>query len=102
MNVLDTLSVIIPARNEEANIGRAVMSLAEQAEVSEIIIVDDQSTDGTAGVLESLAAKVPKLRAVQGGALPEGWVGKNHACWEGARRASGNWFLFTDADAIHL
>ena len=97
-----TVSVIIPARNEERMIRRVVGSLAEQPEVSEILVVDDQSTDGTARVLESLAAEVPKLRAFDAGPLPDGWVGKNHAAWQGAQRASGTWLLFTDADALHL
>jgi len=102
MNAGQTVSVIIPARNEERMIGRAVISLAGQSEVSEILVVDDQSTDGTARVLEGLAADVPKLRAFDAGPLPEGWVGKNHAAWQGAQRASGAWLLFTDADALHL
>ena len=97
-----TVSVIIPARNEERMIRRVVGSLAEQPEVSEILVVNDQSTDGTAQVLESLAAEVPKLRAFDAGPLPDGWVGKNHAAWQGAQRASGTWLLFTDADALHL
>jgi hypothetical protein len=97
-----TVSVIIPARNEERVIARAVDSLAGQPEVSEILVVDDQSTDGTARVLQSLAAEVPKLRVIQAGPLPEGWVGKNFAAWQGAQRAQGAWLLFTDADAQHL
>jgi glycosyltransferase involved in cell wall biosynthesis len=102
MNPGDTVSVIIPARNEEFTIGPAVRSLADQPVVTEIIVVDDQSEDGTAAVLDSLAADVPKLRAIEAGSLPEGWVGKNHAAWEGAQRATGTWLLFTDADAMHL
>ena len=102
MNPDQTVSVIIPARNEEHTIGQAVLSLASQPEVSEIVVVDDQSTDDTAPVLEALAAEVPKLRALEGGPLPEGWVGKNHAAWQGAQRATGDWLLFTDADALHL
>lgn len=102
MNPDQTVSAIIPARNEELTIGQAVLSLASQPEVFEIIVVNDQSEDGTASVLERLAAGVPKLRALEGGPLPEGWVGKNHAAWQGAQRATGTWFLFTDADALHL
>jgi len=97
-----TVSVIIPARNEERMIRRVVGSLADQPEVSEILVVDDQSTDGTARILENLAAEVPKLRVLDAGPLPDGWVGKNHAAWQGAQRASGTWLLFTDADALHL
>ena len=102
MNPGQTVSVIIPARNEELTIGQAVLSLAGQPEVSEIIVVNDQSADATAAVLGRLAAGVPKLRALEAGPLPEGWVGKNHAAWQGAQRATGTWLLFTDADAVHL
>ena len=97
-----TVSAIIPARNEEGTLRRSVGSLASQPEVSEILVVNDQSTDGTARVLETLAAEVPKLRVFDAGPLPAGWVGKNHAAWQGAQRASGAWLLFTDADAVHL
>jgi hypothetical protein len=98
----DSVSAIVPARNEEANICRAVASLGEQPEVTEIIVVNDQSTDGTARVLAELAARQPKLRVLDAGSLPEGWVGKNHAVWLGAQEAKGPWLLFTDADAVHL
>jgi cellulose synthase/poly-beta-1,6-N-acetylglucosamine synthase-like glycosyltransferase len=102
MNSDPSVSAIIPARDEEFNIGRVVRSLAAQLEISEIIVVDDQSADGTAHVLEGLADDVPQLRALEAGSLPEGWVGKNHAAWQGAQRAGGAWLLFTDADALHL
>ena len=65
-------------------------------------MVDDESTDGTAQVLEQLAATQPKLRLLQTGPLPEGWVGKNHAVWRGAGHARSSWLLFTDADAVYL
>jgi len=102
MNPDRTVSVIIPARNEELTIGQAVLSLASQPDVLEIVVVDDQSVDGTASVLKGVAADVPKLRVLEAGALPEGWVGKNHATWQGAQHATGAWLLFTDADAVHL
>lgn len=101
-NLEESVSAIVPARNEEANIARAVSSLAEQPEVREIIVVNDQSTDGTTGILSALAAGQPKLRVIDSGSLPEGWVGKNHAVWLGAQQASSPWLLFTDADAVHL
>jgi glycosyltransferase involved in cell wall biosynthesis len=96
------VSAIVPARNEEATIARAVASLAAQPEIAEIIVVNDESTDHTAAVLEQLLAREPKLRVLAGGPLPAGWIGKNHACWEGAQQATGGWLLFTDADAVHL
>src|SRR5690242_7009618 len=96
------VSAIIPARNEERAIARAVISLAEQPEVREIMVVNDQSSDGTGEVLRRLAAEQPKLRVVEAGPLPAGWVGKNHAAWLGAQDAACDWLLFTDADAVHL
>ena len=95
------VSAIIPARNEEAVIATCIESLACQREISEIVVVDDQSTDGTAGVVRNLIGKYPHLRLLQTGSLPHGWVGKNHALWTGVRQAKGVWLLFTDADAEH-
>jgi glycosyltransferase involved in cell wall biosynthesis len=102
MNPQASLSAIVPARNEERTIARVVASLAEQPEVREIVVVNDQSSDGTAGILQSLTAEQPKLRTFEAEPLPPGWVGKNHAAWLGAERAKGDWLLFTDADAVHL
>ena len=97
-----TISAIIPARNEEASVARAVESLATQPEISEMIVVNDQSSDMTASILASLAARIPHLRVLDTGTLPDGWVGKNYALSVGAARASGTWLLFTDADTFHL
>jgi len=96
------ISAVVPARNEEAAIARAVESLAAQPEIAEIIVVNDQSTDRTAAVLEELAARIPLLRIVQGAAPPAGWTGKNFAIVQGVAQASGEWLLFTDADVEHL
>ena len=82
------ISAIVPVRNEEANIARAVASLAAQPEITEVLVVNDGSTDGTAAVLAQLAATEPKLRVLDAGPLPAGWVGKNHAVWHGAQQAS--------------
>ena len=95
------VSVIIPARNEEASIARAVESVALQLEVGEVIVVNDNSTDGTGAVLAELASQYPRLRVIDAGPLPRGWVGKNHAAAVGAAAASGDWLLFTDADTYH-
>jgi glycosyltransferase involved in cell wall biosynthesis len=96
------VSAIIPARNEEASIARAVESVAAQAEVDEVIVVDDQSTDRTAAILSELALRFPKLKVLEAGELRAGWVGKNHAAAVGAAKAKGEWLLFTDADTCHL
>jgi hypothetical protein len=96
------VSVIIPARNEEASIARAVESVAAQPEIAEIIVVDDQSTDRTAAILAELSARIPKLKILHTHALPPGWVGKNYAVTLGADVAQGDWLLFTDADTCHM
>lgn len=96
-----TISAIVPARNEEATIARCVESLAEQEEIGEIVVVNDDSSDGTGRVLAELAARIPRLRVIETGGVPEGWTGKNHAAWLGAREARGEWLLFTDADTVH-
>jgi hypothetical protein len=102
-----TISAIIPARNEEAAITRAVESVAAQPEVREVIVVDDYSTDRTPEILDELATRLAKVRIVKSGDLPDGglptgWTGKNNAVWLGAQHASGEWLLFTDADTHHL
>ena len=93
------VSVIIPARNEAANLGPCLASLVTQAGVdAEIIVVDDNSTDGTADVARHFAG----VEVVDAGALPPGWSGKCHAMARGANEASGEWLLFTDAETFHL
>jgi len=95
------VSVIIPARNEEAVIAACVSSLAGQPEIAEIIVVNDQSTDGTADVVRGMMEKIPHLRLLETDGLPDGWVGKNHALWVGVQNVKSPWLLFTDADAEH-
>jgi len=93
------VSVIVPARNEEASLADCLQSLATQSGVAfEIIVVDDHSTDRT----REIAASVPGVRLIAAGPLPEGWTGKNNAVTTGARQARGEWLLFTDADTVHL
>ena len=96
------ISAIIPARNEEASIARAVGSVAAQPEVGEVIVVNDQSTDRTSAILAELAAKIPKIKILNVDRLPDGWVGKNYAVALGASVAEGEWLLFTDADTYHM
>jgi hypothetical protein len=102
MNPHPTVSAIVPARNEETTIAAAVGSLAAQPEIEEIIVINDQSSDGTGAELERLSAHSPKLRVLETFELPAGWVGKNYAAWLGASQATGAWLLFTDADGVHL
>jgi hypothetical protein len=95
------LTAIVPARNEEAVISSCIESLAVQAQIDEILVVNDQSTDATPSIVEKLTHQIPKLRLLETQQLPPGWVGKNNAVWLGAREAHGDWLLFTDADAVH-
>src|ERR1700691_1626828 len=93
------VTAIVPALNEETVIATCVRWLARQAEIAEILVVDDQSGDGTAGVVRGLTAEIPQLRLLESRALPAGWLGKNNAAWTGASDAANAWLLFTDADA---
>ncbi|HEV2643032.1 MAG TPA: glycosyltransferase family 2 protein [Candidatus Elarobacter sp.] len=97
-----SLSVVVPARNEERNVERCVRSLLAQTLTDvEVIVVDDRSTDRTAAILAELAGEQPRLRIVPGEPLPDGWVGKPWAVAQGERAARGEWLLFTDADTWH-
>jgi glycosyltransferase involved in cell wall biosynthesis len=98
------VSVIVPARNEEACLDTCLESLVSQTGVDfEIIVVDDHSTDRTREIAESFAGKANGIiRLIEAGPLPDGWTGKNNAVVTGARAARGEWLLFTDADTVHL
>src|SRR5438094_4457601 len=98
---LPRLSVVVPARDEGSTIGRALGSLlAQDYPDLEVIVVDDRSSDTTADILREIAAKDGRLLVLRVDELPAGWLGKNHAMWRGADRASGEWLLFTDADVV--
>jgi len=103
------VSIIIPARNEEASLGACLESSIAQTGVTfEIIVVDDASTDRTRAIAQSFAA----VRVISAGPLPKNkdkdrhqagklWTGKNNALVAGAKQARAPWLLFTDADTVH-
>ncbi len=93
------VTAIVPARNEEAVIAACVESLAGQLEITEIVVVNDESSDRTGEFVRGLAEKISRLRLVEVQEVPAGWVGKNYATSVGASQATGDWLLFTDADA---
>lgn len=100
---LPQVSVMIPARNEEANLSRLIPSLLDQRGVElEIIIFDDDSEDGTWSVVQ--ACKDPRIRPLRAnsGSLPDGWLGKTHALYQASRGAQGEIYLFLDADVVFL
>lgn len=91
------ISILIPARNEEANLKRLLPSLFEQEyDHVEVVVVDDGSTDGTWDVLASTGDD--RLRPIRGEGPPPGWLGKPHACYVAASHAEGERYLFLDAD----
>lgn len=93
------VSVIVAACNEEQTIGPGLRSLLQQDYANlEIIVVDDRSTDQTYQVIQKLKQSYPQLQVSRISDLPEGWLGKCHAMQYGADRATGEYFLFTDAD----
>lgn len=92
-------SVVIAARDEEARIeGTVRRLLAQQGVEAEFLIVDDRSTDRTGEILRHLAKEDPRVKLKQVEVLPDGWLGKCHACHVGAQAATSDWILFTDAD----
>jgi hypothetical protein len=94
-----TVSVCVPARNEERNIEAIVRcALANQAVDVEVLVYDDQSTDATPRILESLRREDARVRAVPTQPLPKGWNGKQWGCERMGRAARTEWLLFTDAD----
>ena len=96
------ISVLIPARDEENNIGQCVRSLLNQDYPDfEVLVLDDNSTDGTWQVLSEIASEDKRLHAIRGRKLPDGWFGKHWACYQLAQTAGGHLFLFTDADTHH-
>lgn len=92
-------SVVIAARDEEARIENTIRQLLGQQGVGiELMVVDDRSIDGTPEILRRLSSEEPSLKVLRVEELPEGWLGKCHACHVGASSATGDWILFIDAD----
>lgn len=93
------VSILIPARNEAANIGPAVEAALASRDVEiEVLIMDDGSTDATAEIVRTIAARDPRVRLLNAPPLTEGWTGKVHACHHLAQNALGTHLLFVDAD----
>jgi glycosyltransferase involved in cell wall biosynthesis len=96
-----TVSILIPARNEEANIVACLAGASAQGEtVQEILVYDDHSEDETAALVQRLASRDPRIRLLAPEPLPEGWKGKPLACSRLAAAARSDWLLFVDADTV--
>jgi cellulose synthase/poly-beta-1,6-N-acetylglucosamine synthase-like glycosyltransferase len=114
------VSIIVPARNEEAMIEQALNTLLSlDYDNYEVIAVNDRSTDRTGEIMERVArASIPSenktstsvaqgatgpvraVKVIHHTELPPGWLGKTHAMWTAANFATGDWLLFTDADVL--
>jgi len=96
------ISILVPAKDEEANIEMCLKSLTAQDYPNfEIIVIDDRSTDRTGEICRKFAAIDKRIKILQISELPAGWTGKNHAIHEGVKHAKGAYLLFIDADTSH-
>lgn len=101
--VLPSLAIVVPARNEEADLPEAMRSLLDlHYPRYQIVAVNDRSTDNTGQIMETFAAKAPpgKLQLIHVRELPPRWLGKTHAMWLAAQTSDSEWILFTDADCV--
>ncbi len=96
---LPRISTIVPARNEERNIGRCAQGLTRQTyQEVELIFVDDDSADATPDILAAYAKRDPRIKVVHTQGKPQDWNGKQWACHSGSLAATGKWLCFMDAD----
>jgi hypothetical protein len=97
--LLPRVSVVIPARDEAAEIERTVRShLAQEYPDLHVVVVDDRSRDGTGEIVAAIARDDPRVTLVRGSEPPDGWLGKPHALWQGARAEDAGLILFADGD----
>lgn len=95
------VSVLIPARNEEDNIGNIVSCVLKQDYPNfELIVLNDNSEDGTLNILQEIQKKDSKLKIINGKPLPSEWIGKSWACHQLSQEAKGEYLLFIDADVL--
>ena len=95
----ELISVLIPARNEEENLSFLLSDIQKSKNKNiEIIVFDDESNDNTVKVVRDFAEQDKRFVLIQSDGLPQGWLGKNHACYQLAQKARGKYLLFLDAD----
>jgi len=100
-NQTTKVTVIVPARNEEQDLGAALESILRQTDVTlEVLVVDDHSTDRTGIIADAAARADPRVQVIHHPLLPPGWLGKHNAMHQAAARASGDYLLFTDGDIL--
>lgn len=97
--VRPSVSVLIPARNEESNLPATLESVLSNTRVDlEVVVLDDHSTDRTASIVREFQQRDARVRLELAPPLPPGWCGKQHACWVLSRLATRPWIVFLDAD----
>ena len=93
------LSILVPARNEEDVLETTIESILNQEYLNfELLILNDNSTDNTKNIITKYEKKYSNVRLIEGDKLPKGWLGKNWACHQLAKKAKGAYLLFMDAD----
>lgn len=98
----ETVSVVVPARNEAVDLAAALRSILAQEGVDlEVTVVNDHSTDQTGAIADAIARTDPRVRVIHDPPLPPGWLGKCNAMQQGAAGATGDFLLFADADVLH-
>ena len=102
-DIMPKVSIIVPVRNEEKYISKCLDSLLNQKYSNfEIIVINDSSSDGTWNIIQRYTENCEQsLEAINAGPRPDGWIGKSWACYQGYLKATGDIFMFTDADTIH-
>jgi chlorobactene glucosyltransferase len=102
-DLMPKVSIIVPVRNEEKYISKCLDSLLNQKYPNfEIIVINDSSSDGTWEIIQRYTENYEKsLEAINASPSPHGWIGKSWACYQGYLKATGDIFMFTDADTIH-
>lgn len=102
-DIMPKVSIIVPVRNEEKYISKCLDSLVNQKYPNfEIIVINDSSSDGTWNIIQRYTENCEQsLEAINAGPRPDGWIGKSWACYQGYLKATGDIFMFTDADTIH-
>jgi len=91
------VSILVPARDEEVNIGACLESLQKQDYPNyEVLVLDDNSVDRTAGIVSQIAAEDNRIQLIRGEPLAENWAGKPFACYQLAQKSRGSWLLFVD------
>lgn len=95
----ESVSILIPARNEAASIGHAIDAILSNGHPNfEVLVLDDHSDDETASQVQTFVARDSRVRLLESNALPALWNGKQHACWQLANHSKFEWLLFLDAD----